>query len=220
MKGPWTIGLLISLAIGVGCRPNDQEILLEIHTTKWSDPDSPESGATVILEEQRLQNGVLNSFFTEVERATTDGSGVVQLSTIRSNVLSIRIRVEQTDCFDEVVELNPESLASDGTINEVDVSVMPQCRVNGLISNTNNVCPSSDLIFRWIPRDVVGAASEVRWTCDTQWQGLPNGEFAEEYCWISGDTWLLHHRYWACLDSTHLDSVWCPKGAVVQLTLD
>ena len=45
------------------------------------------------LEEQRLENGVLNGFYTEVDQAVTGADGVVELTTVRSNVLSIRLRV-------------------------------------------------------------------------------------------------------------------------------
>ena len=70
------------------------------------------SDVRVVLEEQRLNNGVLNAFYTEIEEATTDESGLVELQTVRSNVLSIRIRAEKEGCFTEIVELNPETLTS------------------------------------------------------------------------------------------------------------
>ena len=70
-------------------------------------PSTPVAGVRVVLEEQRLNNGVLNAFYTEIEEANTDASGVVELETVRSNVLSIRIRAEKEGCFTEIVELNP-----------------------------------------------------------------------------------------------------------------
>ena len=115
----------LGLLLLFGCEPEGQDIAFEVNVTQWANPDLPEVGATVVLEEQRLTNGVLSSFFTEIERATSPESGVVQLQTVRSNVLALRIRVEQTDCFDEIVDLNPEDVMTDGTPNVVDVSVMP-----------------------------------------------------------------------------------------------
>ena len=49
---------------------------------------------------------------------------------------------------------------------------------------------------------------------------LEDGEVKYENCVISGGTWLLHRRYWACADSTVIDSVWCPAGGTVELVLD
>lgn len=203
-----------------GCDPEGQDIVVEVHAIQWAQPDVPEEGATVVLEEQRLTNGVLNSFFTEIERQTTDATGVVTLTTTRSNVLAIRVRVEQEGCFDEIVELNPEDLWTDGTPNVVDVAVMPQCRVTADIVNDNSPCPGFDVIYKWTPREVAGAASDVRWTCDTDWQAVGYGETENVTCYVTGDTWLLHRRFWSCADSTHLDSVFCPMGGVVDLTLD
>ena len=45
------------------CTTEDQEILVEVSALAWADA-SPEVGATVVLEEQRLSNGVLNGFYT------------------------------------------------------------------------------------------------------------------------------------------------------------
>ena len=48
------------------CTTEDQEILMEVSALAWADA-SPEEGATVVLEEQRLSNGVLNGFYTAVD---------------------------------------------------------------------------------------------------------------------------------------------------------
>ena len=50
---------------------------------------------------------------------------------------------------------------------------------------------------------------------------VEGGGTDQSTCFVTGDTWLLHHRYWACagLDSTAIDSVWCPAGEVVSLNL-
>lgn len=202
------------------CKPEDQEIIFEVSAVQWASPLEFEVGATVILEEQRLQNGILNSFYTEVERAITDGSGPVTLRTLRSNVLSIRVRIEQTGCFDELKSFNPESLNVGETPNIVELAVMPQCQVNAEIVNDGSNCPMNDMIYRWIPRDVEGALTETRWTCDTDWRNVGPGESEFDYCWISGEAWLLYQRYWPCIDSTLLDSVWCPRAGLVNLTLD
>lgn len=212
-------GWAMCVLLGMGCTPKPQVITFEVSAVRWASPQEAEAGATVILEEQRLQNGVLNAFYTEVERGTTTGEEPVILSTVRSNVLSIRIRVEQENCFDELVEFNPELLTTDGTPNEVQVAVMPQCQVVAEITHDGTPCPSGELIYRWIPRDVPGAASDTRWTCDTGWQDVQPGSTETEYCWISGETWLLYQRYWSCVDSTNLDSVWCPQGGLVNLDL-
>ena len=69
-------------------------------------------------------------------------------------------------------------------------------------------------------RDVQETASQVV-ECGTDWVAVEGGGTDQSTCFITGDTWLLHHRYWACagLDSTAIDSVWCPAGEVVSLNL-
>ena len=219
MKSLGIIVVLSAIAL-CSCKEEAQEILLEVTAVQWAQPMNPEVGATVILEEQRLQNGVLNSFYTEVDRTSTDELGMARLQTTRSNVLSLRVRVEQEDCFDEWVELNPENLLSDGSVNHVDVAVMPQCLLQTSVTHAGEECNTSDMIYRWIPREVPNAASEVRWTCDTDWQALSPGQTYDQACWIAGGTWLLHQRYWSCIDSTYLDSVWCPPGGTLNVVLD
>ena len=118
---PFLTFLTLASLLLLGCKPEGQDIAFEVNVTQWASPNLPEVGATVVLEEQRLTNGVLNSFFTEIERVTTPESGVVELQTVRSNVLALRIRVEQINCFDEIVDLNPEDVVIDGTPNVVDV---------------------------------------------------------------------------------------------------
>ena len=133
------------------------------------EPSAPASQVQVTLEEQRLENGVLNGFYTEVDQAVTGADGVVELTTMRSNVLSIRLRVAREGCFEELMPFNPEDLTSGETLNHHEVAVMPQTRVDASLSNTLPECTNSNMIYRWIPRDVEGAASEVRWSCGTDW---------------------------------------------------
>lgn len=204
------------------CRPEDSAIRFRVACVEWADPTAPATQVQVTLEEQRLENGVLNGFYTEVDQAVTGADGVVELETIRSNVLSIRLRVDRDGCFEELVLFNPEDLSSGETVNQQEVAVMSQTRVDASLSNTLPECTNSNMIYRWIPRDVEGAASEVRWSCGTDWVAVEGGVTDHSTCFITGDTWLLHHRYWACagLDSTAIDSVWCPAGGVVNLTLN
>ena len=203
------------------CRPEDSSIRFRVACVEWADPSAPASQVQVILEEQRLENGVLNGFYTEVDQAVTGADGLVELATVRSNVLSIRLRVAREGCFEELVPFNPEDLTSGETLNHHEVAVMPQTRVDASLSNSLPECTNSNMIYRWIPRDVQGAASEVRWSCGTDWVAVEGGGTDQSTCFITGDTWLLHHRYWACagLDSTAIDSVWCPAGEVVSLDL-
>ena len=203
------------------CRPEDSSIRFRVACVEWADPSAPASQVQVTLEEQRLENGVLNGFYTEVDQAVTGADGVVELATVRSNVLSIRLRVAREGCFEELVPFNPEDLTSGETLNHHEVAVMPQTRVDASLSNSLPECTNSNMIYRWIPRDVQGAASEVRWSCGTDWVAVEGGGTDQSTCFITGDTWLLHHRYWACagLDSTAIDSVWCPAGEVVSLNL-
>ena len=202
-----------------GCDAEEQVIRFQVQTSEWANPSTPVAGVRVVLEEQRLNNGVLNAFYTEIEEANTDASGVVELETVRSNVLSIRIRAEKEGCFTEIVELNPETLTTTA-VNPVEVVVMPQCFIQAELDNTNSPCPGTNTNYKWTPRNATGAASDVRWTCDTDWQGLEDGEVKYENCVISGGTWLLHRRFWACADSTFIDSVWCPADGTVELVLD
>lgn len=218
-------GLAVTFLLLAGstwsCRPEDSSIRFRVACVEWADPSAPASQVEVTLEEQRLENGVLNGFYTEVDQAVTGADGVVELATVRSNVLSIRLRVAREGCFEELVLFNPEDLTSGETLNHEEVAVMPQTRVDASLSNSLPECTNSNMIYRWIPRDVEGAASEVRWSCGTDWVAVEGGGTDQSTCFITGDTWLLHHRYWACagLDSTAIDSVWCPAGEVVSLNL-
>lgn len=212
------VGLVLAAWLS-GCDTEEQVIRFQIQTSEWATPSAPVAGVRVVLEEQRLNNGVVSAFYTEIEEANTDASGMVELETVRSNVLSIRVRAEKEGCFTEIVELNPETLST-ATPNAVEVVIMPQCFVQVELDNTNSPCPGANTNYKWTPRDVTGAASDVRWTCDTDWQALEDGEVKYENCAISGGTWLLHRRFWACADSTFIDSVWCPAGGTVELVLD
>lgn len=219
---PRFIFLIVGLVLAAwlsGCDTEEQVIRFQIQTSEWATPSAPVAGVRVVLEEQRLNNGVVSAFYTEIEEANTDASGMVELETVRSNVLSIRVRAEKEGCFTEIVELNPETLST-ATPNAVEVVIMPQCFVQVELDNTNSPCPGANTNYKWTPRDVTGAASDVRWTCDTDWQALEDGEVKYENCAISGGTWLLHRRFWACADSTFIDSVWCPAGGTVELVLD
>ena len=218
-----SLAVLFALLAGStwSCRPEDSSIRFRVACVEWADPSAPASQVQVTLEEQRLENGVLNGFYTEVDQAVTGADGVVDLATVRSNVLSIRLRVACEGCFEELVPFNPEDLTSGEALNHQEVAVMPQTRVEASLSNSLPECTNSNMIYRWIPRDVEGAASEVRWSCGTDWVAVEGGGTDQSTCFITGDTWLLHHRYWACagLDSTAIDSVWCPAGEVVSLNL-
>ena len=55
----------------------------------------PAEGVKIILEEQRLTNGVVNAFYTAVDERLTDASGMVELNTERTNVLAMRVRAEK-----------------------------------------------------------------------------------------------------------------------------
>ena len=95
---------LACLAFLAGCDSEEQVVRFQVQTMAWADPSAPVAEVRVVLEEQRLNNGVVNAFYTEIEEVTTDESGAVELETVRSNVLSIRIRAEKEGCFTEIVE--------------------------------------------------------------------------------------------------------------------
>ena len=59
---PFLTFLALASLLLFGCEPEGQDIAFEVNVTQWANPDFPEVGATVVLEEQRLTNGVLNSF--------------------------------------------------------------------------------------------------------------------------------------------------------------
>ena len=91
------LAFLALLLVGTAssCRPEDSTIRFRVACVEWADPNAPAAQVRVTLEEQRLENGVLNGFYTEVDQAVTGTDGVVELETVRSNVLSIRLRVDR-----------------------------------------------------------------------------------------------------------------------------
>ena len=215
----WSM-LAFSLFCLASCDREPQEIVLAVRVVQWAQPDLPGEGVKVILEEQRLTNGVVNAFFTAVDEQVTDANGMVELKTERTNVLAMRLRAEKEGCFDEILNVSPGSLVSDGTPNPFNLAIMPLCLVQADIDNTNSPCPTTAMLYKWIPREVDGAASDVKWTCSTNWQQSSPGSLEGSTCYITGGTWLLHRRDWSCIDSSMIDSVWCPEGGVVTLLLN
>ena len=57
-----------------------------------------------------------------------------------------------------------------------------------------DVPTNSNVIYRWIPRDVEGAAADVLLNCSTDWVAVEGGATDQSACFITGDTWLWHHR--------------------------
>ena len=212
--------LAASLLLLASCDREPQEIALAVSVVQWAQPDMPAEGVKVILEEQRLTNGVVNAFYTAVDEQLTDASGMVELNTERTNVLAMRVRAEKEGCFDEILDISPSSLVTDGTPNPFSLAIMPLCLVQADIDNTNSPCPTTPMLYKWIPREVDGAASDVKWTCSTDWQSSSPGSLEGSTCYITGGTWLLHRRDWSCIDSSMIDSVWCPEGGVVSLLLN
>lgn len=205
------------------CRPENQnEWLFQIETASWLDENAPVAGVEVVLEEQRLNNGVLNAFYTEVDEGVTDNNGQLTLSTSRGNVLSIRLHLTKEGCFEEFVLFNPETLTTGSDGNVAKVGIMPACEVNATIHHANNPCMEDNLIHRWIPRDLPGTEENVRWSCGTDWQALEPGASTNQLCTITGDTWLAYQLIWTCqgADSVRLDSTWCPAGESLLLALE
>ncbi|MDA0729155.1 MAG: hypothetical protein O3B70_06380 [Bacteroidetes bacterium] len=219
---PMWIAACMGLGALLGCgNRHPEDILLRVRAFEWSQPGLPALGVDVTLEEQRLENGILNGYFTEVATESTGQEGVVELSTPLANVLSLRVRASKEGCFDEVVLLNPEDLLTDGTWNEVTLNIMAQCQVQATVRHDSH-CTNQPLLYRWIPRNVPGSQGDIRWTGGTDWNALNSPESDDVSALITGGTWLLHHRVWQCAgaDSTALDSVWCPEGGSIQFTLD
>ena len=158
--------LAASLLLLASCDREPQEIALAVSVVQWAQPDMPAEGVKVILEEQRLTNGVVNAFYTAVDEQLTDASGMVELNTERTNVLAMRVRAEKEGCFDEILDVSPSSLVTDGTPNPFSLAIMPLCLVQADIDNTNSPCPSTDMIYKWIPREVgrrgVGRQMDLR----------------------------------------------------------
>lgn len=210
------------LGVLVGCdNRHPEDILLRVRALEWAQPGTPALGVDIALEEQRLNNGILNGYFTEVATASTGQEGVVELSTPLANVLSLRIRASKEGCFDEVVLLNPEDLLTDGTWNEVTLSIMSQCQIDASVLH-NSHCTAQPLLYRWIPRNVPSVDADIRWTGGTDWNAVNGSDSEQVAALITGGTWLVHHRVWQCTgaDSTALDSIWCPEGGSIQFTLD
>ena len=87
--------LAASLLLLASCDREPQEIALAVSVVQWAQPDMPAEGVKVILEEQRLTNGVVNAFYTAVDEQLTDASGMVEFNTERTNVLAMRVRAEK-----------------------------------------------------------------------------------------------------------------------------
>ena len=215
---------MIAFALAIaGCRPDNHNVwVFQVETSSWLDANAPVTGVQVVLEEQRLNNGVLNAFYTEVDEGVTDGNGQLALSTSRGNVLSIRLHLTKEGCFEEFLLFNPETLTTGSEGNDAMVGIMPACEVNATINHANNPCMEDDLIHRWIPRDLPGTETSVRWSCGTDWEALEPGASTTQLCTITGDTWLAYQLIWTCqgTDSVRLDSAWCPAGETLSLTLE
>ena len=214
----WALAAMLVLG-WTGCDPESQDIVVEVHAIQWAQPDVPEEGATVVLEEQRLTNGVLNSFFTEIERQTTDATGVVTLDHHAKQCVGhsgacgtgrVFRRNRRTQSRRPVDRRHPQRRGRGGH------AAVPGDRRHRQRQLTLSWI---DVIYKWTPREVAGAASDVRWTCDTDWQAVGYGETENATCYVTGDTWLLHRRF-GRVQTAPLDSVFCPKGGVVDLTLD
>lgn len=207
----------------LGCQSEfDNVWRLNIRTVQWDDASLPVSDVQVILEEQRLTNGVLNAFYTEVDEGVSDVNGKLILATERGNVLSIRLHVMKDGCFDEFVLFNPETLVTGEDGNDVDVAIMPACEVEATVSHVNNPCLDDNMIYRWIPRNPLNNGEDARWDCGKEWKAVAPGSSANESCRIVGDAWLAYQLVWSCggADSTVLDSAWCPAGGSLVLDLD
>ena len=76
-----TAMLAAGLLLLASCDREPQEITLEVSVVQWAQPDMPAEGVKVMLEEQRLTNGVVNAFYTAADEQVTDASGMVELNT-------------------------------------------------------------------------------------------------------------------------------------------
>ena len=131
--------LAASLLLLSSCDREPQEIALAVSVVQWAQPDMPAEGVKVILEEQRLTNGIVNAFYTAGRTAHR------RLGEQHTNVLAMRVRRKKK--ADEILDISPSSLVTTDA-QSVQFGHHAPLLDQAEIDNANSPCPTTPMLYR------------------------------------------------------------------------
>jgi hypothetical protein len=203
MKTLCTFILLASLS-GC-CRENCANTYIIQGTVSRALDGTPSVGFAVELEEQVLENGVLNGFFTTAATTTTDASGYYYMEFQRKNALAYRLNVEYDGWFPIEVDVHPENFTPD-VPHDVDLVTTP---IAELEIHVINAPPSVDTDKMRVR--LLKSFTEFS-NCHTEWVVM-NGEVVDTTwgCVLPGNTWMPYLSIDQSEDDeiVNTDSVFC-----------
>jgi hypothetical protein len=166
--------------------------------------NSPLQGASVVLSQQVIANGIYNSNYTPAAESTTDASGAYAMEWDRTNSNGIKVVASFPDYISKTTYINPAYLSVGEAYNQ-NLTIHPQAFIQVRASNPDGA--SSDFF------GITWANANFECSCCNSTQVGFYGAVDSTYtCKLYGNTWLLFDKKFqtAEQDTIIRDSIFVP----------
>ena len=106
------------------------------------------SGAKVSLKASKVQSGVYNPNYTEIDAYTTSSDGKFNFSVKHDNVSGYRIDITKDKYFDASIDLKTEDVQNDGETN-ISLDLIPVGEITLIVKNTTPQTADDNIKFRF-----------------------------------------------------------------------
>jgi hypothetical protein len=106
------------------------------------------SNAKVSLKASKVQSGVYNPNYTEIDASSTSSDGRFNFTVEHDNVSGYRIDVTKDNYFDASMDLNTEDIQNSGETN-ISLDLIPVGKITLVVKNTTPQGADDNIKFRF-----------------------------------------------------------------------
>ena len=113
------------------------------------------SGVKVSLKASKVQSGVYNPTYTEIQSTTTSSDGSFSFTVEHENVEGYRLDFTKTDYFDNTKDLSTDNVQN-GNATNIKMDFIPIAKIKLIVKNTSPQSNDDKIEFRFSNVSVKG----------------------------------------------------------------
>ena len=166
------------------------------------------AGAEVQLLASKIESGVYNSTYSEMQTATTDANGNFSMEIKDELVAGYRFYIHKDDYFDQYIDVDTDKLEEQSTFTQ-NSKLYAQSSITLKIKNTMPLGPDDKIKWRYSNIDAV-----CRDCCNNLLQEGIGATFqTDATCLVRGEKWIKFS--WSITKTNQAtinasDSIFCP----------
>ncbi len=208
--------IIFIISISIGCNKTPQYYEISGNVKKFISQESI-SGANIYLDAKKLENGIYNSSFTNINNTQSKTDGTYFMDFEEETVSEYRFRVSKEGFFDYEVEVSVDELQSSFSYKK-DFTLYEVAWIELKVKNTTPQAIDDEINYRFINIAVSGKDC----CSNEQIQGIGPAYSATNLCRSQSDEWIKIEWVVKKNGSQHIyyDSVWTEANKTVTKSIN